>query len=324
MAVPRVFISSTYYDLKEVRNTIGNFVLNLGYEPIMHERSSVAYTHNKPLEEDCYHELSGCDIAVCVIGSKFGSQSSSNDLSITMNEINNAISLKKKVYIFIARDMFIENRTYEQNRSSGSFKSAYTEDLRVHEFISDLRNNLKVHVVSSFDTTDDIVATLKLQFAGLFQNLLAKDANVTESKTAYDLQKTTEEIRDEIKKFSEEKEAFFSKFDCTLLGNNLTLTTLKKYLGFDKAAFFASDIDSLDEIMRFAGYSQELAVESGELYIYTKEEYHTPYKKIKKIVLKDGLFDEDLNLLPIRKKSEVDENLIYSETEEINEDDLPF
>ena len=31
MAVPSVFISSTYYDLKEVRNNIGNFIMNLGY-----------------------------------------------------------------------------------------------------------------------------------------------------------------------------------------------------------------------------------------------------------------------------------------------------
>ena len=101
MAVPRVFISSTYYDLKEVRNNLGNFVMNLGYEPIMHERASVAYTQEKPLEDDCYHELASCDIAVCVIGSKFGSQSSNNDLSITMNEIEGAIKLRKKVYIFI-------------------------------------------------------------------------------------------------------------------------------------------------------------------------------------------------------------------------------
>ena len=95
MAVPRVFISSTYYDLKQVRYNIGDFIKSLGYEPVMHERAGVAYTQNTPLENDCYHELASCDIVVCIIGNHFGSQSLDNDLSITMNEIQTAIKSKK-------------------------------------------------------------------------------------------------------------------------------------------------------------------------------------------------------------------------------------
>lgn len=52
MAVPRVFLSSTFFDLKQVRNNIGDFIKGLGYEPVMHEKSSVAYTHTTPFEND--------------------------------------------------------------------------------------------------------------------------------------------------------------------------------------------------------------------------------------------------------------------------------
>lgn len=52
MAVPRVFLSSTFFDLKQVRNNIGDFIKGLGYEPVMHEKSSVAYTYTTPLEND--------------------------------------------------------------------------------------------------------------------------------------------------------------------------------------------------------------------------------------------------------------------------------
>ena len=97
MAAPRVFISSTYYDLKQVRNNIGDFIKDLGYEPVMHERSGVAYTQNDPLEFDCYHELASCDIVICIIGNHFGSKSSENELSITMNELKTAIKNKKKI-----------------------------------------------------------------------------------------------------------------------------------------------------------------------------------------------------------------------------------
>ena len=112
MAVPRVFISSTYYDLKQVRFNIGDFIKNLGYEAVMHERSGVVYTQNEPLEQDCYHELASCDIVVCVIGNHFGSRSAGNELSITMNEIQTAIKNRKKVYIFIAR-INIRGRKYD-------------------------------------------------------------------------------------------------------------------------------------------------------------------------------------------------------------------
>lgn len=325
MAVPRVFVSSTFYDLRQVRNNVGDFIKSLGYEPVMHERSGVAYTQTEPLEIDCYHELASCDIVVCIIGNHFGSKSNVNDFSITMNEINTAIKNKKKVYIFIAHDVFIENRTYEQNKDTGNFKSAYTDDIKIHEYISELKNNTKIHVIESFETTEKILQTLKLQFAGLFQNLLAREASMTEAKTAYDLQETADGIKNIVKQFVEEKDAFFAHFDSTIIANNLTLTTLKKYLGFEKVAFYATDYDSLREIFVMAGYNEELG-EGDELYIYKKVEYNNPMSKtIKTIVLKEGLFDGELKLLKLRQKSVVDENLKYSEVEEeLSDDDLPF
>lgn len=319
MAVPRVFISSTYYDLKEVRNTIGNFVTNMGYEAIMHERSGVAYIQDKPLEEDCYHELASCDIVVCVIGSKFGSKSSLNDLSVTMNEIQNAIKYKKKVYIFIARDVFIENRTYEQNKDNTSFKSAYTDDLRIHAFIFELRNNVKIHVVESFETTDDIVRILKNQFAGLFQNLLSKDASISESKTVLDLDKTAIEIRELVDELKTEKESFFTHFDGTIFAENQTLRHVKKHLGMSTSSFYAKNVDDLDDFMTAIGFlvSDDLEIDDERKYI--RQDGLITYT----LTLKITLFDENGKLKDIRNKTELEKSIIWEEST-IKDDDLPF
>ena len=319
MAVPRVFISSTYYDLKEVRNTIGNFVTNMGYEAIMHERAGVAYTQDKPLEEDCYHELASCDIVVCVIGSKFGSKSSRNELSITMNEIQNAIKHKKKVYIFIAKDVFIENRTYEQNKDNTSFKSAYTDDLRIHAFILELRTNVKIHVVESFETTDDIVRILKNQFAGLFQNLLARDASVTESKTVLNLDQTAVQIRELVEALREEKEAFFTHFDGTIFAENQTLKHIKKHLGMSTSSFYAKNVDDLDDFMTAIGFllSDDLEIDDERKYI--RQNGLTTYT----LTLKITLFDENGKLKDIRNKSELETSIIWKENT-FKDDDLPF
>ena len=106
MAIPKVFISSTYYDLKQERDNIARFIKDLGYEPIMHERAGVTYTQNEPLEKDCYNEIENCEILVCIIGNHFGSQSLGNDYSITMNELKSAMKDRKKIFIFINTNRF--------------------------------------------------------------------------------------------------------------------------------------------------------------------------------------------------------------------------
>lgn len=106
MAAPRVFISSTYYDLKHVRNDIGDFIRSLGYTPVMHDRGGVAYTQTDTIENSCYSELTTCDIVICIIGNHFGTQASTGDFSITMEELRTAIKNKRK-FIFSSLKMYI-------------------------------------------------------------------------------------------------------------------------------------------------------------------------------------------------------------------------
>lgn len=321
MAVPRVFISSTFYDLKQVRFNIGDFIKNLGYEAVMHERSGVAYTQNEPLEQDCYHELASCDIVVCVIGNHFGSRSAGNELSITMNEIQTAIKNRKKVYIFIAKDVYIENRTYECNKENGSFKSAYTDNLKIHEFISELKNNNRV-LIESFDTTDEIISTLKLQFAGLFQNLLAHDASKSESAVVMDLSETASEIKDSVHELREEQDAFFKKFESTVFGRNYTLRAMEEFLGLDKSSIFARNVDALDELMTAFGYNR-VSVDNKQEDIrkYTKGGNFLSDTYV--VVLKKVLVNDDGTFKDIRQNSIIRENLVCS-TIPADDTQLPF
>lgn len=320
MAAPRVFISSTFYDLKQVRNNIGDFIKSLGYEPVMHEHSGVAYSQTTPLENDCYHELASCDIVVCIIGNHFGSKSLENDLSITMNEIQNAIKNKKKVYIFIANDVYTENRTYLLNKDSGTFKSAYTDDIRIHEFIADLNNTVKNHVIVSFETTDQIIDTLKSQFAGLLQNLLQREASMTDAKTAYDLQQSADRMKEIINDFECQKEEFFRKFDSSVFSNNRIAFTIKTYLGMEKSAFFAADIEALDEFMKTADFFTAEVDNPFE----DERKYIKDYcGKITTLILKQTLVNEDKTFKKFIKKEDLERDIIFN-IENKNDDDLPF
>lgn len=319
MAVPRVFISSTYYDLKQVRNNIGDFIKSLGYEPVMHERSGVAYTQSEPLEEDCYHELASCDIVVCIIGNHFGTKSADNNLSITMKELKTALKGKKKIYVFISNDVFIENRTYKLNKGNGSFKSAYTDDIKIHEYIAELTESVKNHLITSFETTDQIISVLKSQFAGLFQNLLAREASLTDAETAYDLHESSEAVKSAIAEFKKEQELFFRKFDNTILASNWTIQMICRHLGMRRATVFAKNVEALDELMDHLGFGISTGNSDDDYRHYVR---HIDFMR-QDLILKRELFDSDGNLQDIRSKGQLEKYIIWT-TEENDDSILPF
>jgi hypothetical protein len=57
MARPRVFICSTFYDLRQIRDDLERFMRDLGYEPVRHETGAIPYGKELPPEEYAYREV---------------------------------------------------------------------------------------------------------------------------------------------------------------------------------------------------------------------------------------------------------------------------
>ena len=76
MARPRVFASSTYYDLKHVRASLEAFIESLGYDAVLSEKGNVAYNPEIPLDESCYREVLNTDIFVLIVGGRYGAEKS--------------------------------------------------------------------------------------------------------------------------------------------------------------------------------------------------------------------------------------------------------
>jgi hypothetical protein len=103
MARPRIFISSTFYDLRQIREDIDRSLKELGYEPIRHETGAIAYGRDERPEAGAYREVDLCDVLVAVIGGRYGSDSRVNPgSSITQTEIKRALEKLKDPLIFVA------------------------------------------------------------------------------------------------------------------------------------------------------------------------------------------------------------------------------
>ncbi|GHA67582.1 DUF4062 domain-containing protein [Photobacterium aphoticum] len=193
MAKPRIFVSSTYYDLKHVRSDIERFILEQGYDPILNERGHIAYGSREKLEEYCYKEVSQCDILVSIIGGRFGS-SSTDEFSISNRELLEASRLGKQIYIFIDAAVASEYRTYQANKDIPGVKYPAVDDPKVYDFIEKVYNMPKNNTVHTFSCAADITIYLKEQWAGLFQRLLGDESKKSEVDIIQQLTETSDTL----------------------------------------------------------------------------------------------------------------------------------
>ena len=140
MAKPRVFISSTYYDLKQTREDIAIFLSNMGYEPVRNEEGNIPYGQEQKLETYCYKEIENVDILVSIIGGRYGSESADGSKwSISNKELKTAFNLGKQVYIFIDKSVYFEYETYLCNKGNGNIKYRFVDNKKIFEFIEEIK-----------------------------------------------------------------------------------------------------------------------------------------------------------------------------------------
>ena len=186
--IPRIFISSTYFDLKHVRERLESFILNYGFEPILFESDKVTYQHGKPIDQSAYYEVNLCHVMILIIGGRYGSPSSSENstderkkyddefVSITRKEFETAIQNNIPIMIFVDKNVNADYETYKENQDffdtlylgkesrEKKFKFAHVDHVNVFKFIDIVRTR----PVKTFEKVDEIELYLKMQFSGLF------------------------------------------------------------------------------------------------------------------------------------------------------------
>ncbi|MBV1917022.1 MAG: DUF4062 domain-containing protein, partial [Sphingomonadaceae bacterium] len=183
MAKPRVFISSTYYDLKHVRASLEVFVESLGFEPILSEYGAIPYDSSQPLDESCYREAETADILVLIVGGRYGSISSSQRHkmeeqaekqleSVTRKEFTRAHDAEIPVFVIIESGVFSELQTYLRNKDNPNIDYAHVDSIDVFKFIEFIQSKQKNNPMHAFEKGADIESWLREQWAGIFQDML--------------------------------------------------------------------------------------------------------------------------------------------------------
>jgi len=187
MAKPRVFISSTFYDLRQVRSDLERFITEVGYEPVQHERGQVPYGSQEKLESYCYKEITQVDIVVNIIGGRFGSGSFEEAYSISQMELKTALRLNKQSYIFIDGSVMAEYRMYLKNKEVKGIRYVAADDEKIFRFIEEMQALPRNNQIIEFRQAEEIALHLREQWAGLFQRFLQEQEQLPDRRAADDL-----------------------------------------------------------------------------------------------------------------------------------------
>lgn len=166
---PSVFVSSTCYDLKQVRADLKTFLESLGLEPVISEYDSFPIDPNVTAVENCLRVVEAkADIFVLIVGGRYGAVQEQGK-SITNMEYLKARAKGIPIYVFIEKSVLNAVAIWKAN-PDGDFSSV-VDSTRVFDFIKLLRETDSIWT-HSFEVAQEIANGLRLQLAYLFNDAL--------------------------------------------------------------------------------------------------------------------------------------------------------
>ena len=156
---PSLFVSSTCYDLKQVREDMRIFIEGMGLNPVLAEHNAFPVDPDLGTIDNCMKVVErDADIFVLIVGSRYGSTGTAGK-SVTNLEYLSARSKGIPIFTFIARNVLEILPVWKAN-PSGDYSSV-TDSPKLFEFVASLRDS-GAEWVFPFDLAQQIFDVLRL------------------------------------------------------------------------------------------------------------------------------------------------------------------
>lgn len=173
---PSVFVSSTCYDLSQVRKDLESFIESMSMLPILSESSSFPVNPSLNAIDNCLASVKEkADIFILVIGGRYGSKTE-NGKSVTNLEYLEAKLKGIPCYVFVQKPILTAFTIWQKNRSYDF--SEFVDSPKLFEFVESLYDPIEKNWVFPFESAQEIIAILRKQMAYLFMDALTIRARV--------------------------------------------------------------------------------------------------------------------------------------------------
>lgn len=180
MAKPKVFISSTCYDLAHIRDGLCSFIKSFGFEPVLSENGDIFFHPDLHTHESCINEISNCQLFILIIGGRFGGKYiSEKTKSITNAEYEAAAQLRIPIFTYIKRNVLDNHHLYQENKDQSFIDKLKFPAIdnpkdasNIFNFINKVRKSSINNAYEPFESITDIEEHLRKQLAAMFFDFL--------------------------------------------------------------------------------------------------------------------------------------------------------
>lgn len=164
----KVFVSSTCYDLSQVRANLHDFISEIGYHPVLSEYPAFPIDPDNDTIQNCIQNVESADVFILIIGGRYGYVADSGK-SITNTEYLYAANRGIPIYVFIHRQLISFLSFWKLNPAADY--STVVDSVKVFEFVEEVREKNK-RWCFDFEKAQDIIPTIKVQCSHLFKSAL--------------------------------------------------------------------------------------------------------------------------------------------------------
>jgi Domain of unknown function (DUF4062) len=162
----KVFISSTIHDLKDLRDSLQQWLEGRGYTVLASEAGTIPVDSSKHSYAVCLEAARDCDCLVAIIDGRFGGvMRDGSKRSITLAEIQEAFDHGRRVWVFVRQSVWDAKEVYNRYTAAGvPFQpSNIVNDERVFHLIDDIRRRKTGNWLLTFNLPTDLIDKLQVQ-----------------------------------------------------------------------------------------------------------------------------------------------------------------
>src|SRR5579885_3525654 len=114
MAKPRIFLSSTCYDLGDARAALTDFLEDWGFEVLNSQSGKFGVKPRVHSHDACLAMMENADYVVLIIGGRRGGTYVGSEQSITNEEIKAAQKLERPIFAFLDKKVDALRHVYRK------------------------------------------------------------------------------------------------------------------------------------------------------------------------------------------------------------------
>lgn len=140
----RIFISSTCFDLIDLRAELKMYLESVGFVPIMSDQLDCDFQTfpDKNSIETCLVNLRSCDTVIFILSQRYGGNLSKvgfGDLSATHLEYLEAVERKKRIMFFVRDRLEADFTQFYKTRSTKDLSWVESKDIQILDFLASRR-----------------------------------------------------------------------------------------------------------------------------------------------------------------------------------------